>query len=72
MVVVEGFLLAFDFVTVAMEPVQTWVRRLDWKVVEGFLQEFDSVSSLSTVREDSSICTSFLVEILDAFMYVKS
>ena len=43
MVVVEGFLLEFDSVTVATEPVQTWVRRLDWKVVDGFLQEFDSV-----------------------------
>ena len=58
MVVVEGFLLEFDSVTVATEPVQTWVRRLDWKVVDGFLQEFDSVIA--------SICTSFLVEILDA------
>ena len=44
MVVVEGFLLEFDSVTVATEPVQTWVRRLDWKVVDGFLQEFDSVN----------------------------
>ena len=43
MVVVEGFLLEFYSVTVATEPVQTWVRRLDWKVVDGILQEFVSV-----------------------------